>query len=170
MNIIIGFITDTGGDEPLVLCSNCQTIWFNDMIANFKRVTMRSKNWATLDHAPIDLSRIKPQAGDLLNGTNQYSQDLGYVGAYTPDYKNVRAQVLEYYTAYPESYGIDSAFSKEYVYEGILNPRLSPTQIKEYGFIKGFPNFHGLFYHSPAANTRFINEPGRILNVSSSPK
>jgi len=170
VNIIIGFITDTGGDEPLVLCSNCQTIWFDDMIKNFKRVTMRSKKWKTLDHAPIDLSRIKPQAGDLLNGTSQYKQEIGYMMAHLPDYVNVRAQMLEYYTGFPDSYGLDSTFSREYIYEGILNPRLSPSQIREYGTVRGFPNFHGLIYHSPTSDYKFINEPGRILNVSSSPK
>ena len=170
VNIIIGFITDTGGDEPLVLCSNCQTIWFNDMMKNFKRVTMRSKKWKTLDHSPIDLSRIKPQAGDLLNGTSEYKQDSGYLMTHLNDYVNVRAQVLEYYSGFPESYGLDSRFSREYIYEGILNPRLSPKQIQEYGMINGFPNFHGLYYQSPTSDFKFINEPGRILNVSSSPK
>jgi len=86
------------------------------------------------------------------------------------DYVNVRAQVLEYYSGFPESYGLDSRFSREYIYEGILNPRLSPKQIQEYGMIHGFPNFHGLYYQSPTSDFKFINEPGRILNVSSSPK
>ena len=170
VNIIIGFITDTGGGDPLVLCSNCQTLWFSDMMKNFKRVTMKSQKWKTLNHAPIDLSKIKPQAGDIINGTSNYKSNDGYLMCYTDTYKNVRAGMLQYYTGYPEAYGMDRQFSKEYIYDCIPNPRLSPSQIKDCGEIAGFSNFHGLFFTSPKSGTRFINEPGRIVNVSSSVK
>lgn len=170
VNIIIGFITDTGGDDPLVLCSNCQTLWFSDMMKNFKRVTMKSQKWKTLNHAPIDLSKIKPQAGDIIDGTSNYKSYEGYMMCYTETYKNVRAAMLTYYTGYPEAYGMDRQFSKEYIYDCIPNPRLSPSQIKEFGQIEGFSNFHGLFFACPKSGTRFINEPGRIVNVSSSVK
>ncbi len=171
VNIIIGFIYDTGGDEPLVLCSNGQTLWFNDMMKDFKRVTMKSQQWAKLKHAPIDLSKIKPQAGDLINGSRDYKSTEGYLNTYVPGrYRALRAQVMEYYSGYPETCGMDSRFNREYIYECIPNPRLRPAQIDELGTLSGWPNFHGLFYHSPKSEYHFINEPGRFLNVQSSDK
>jgi hypothetical protein len=169
VNIIIGFIYDTGGDEPLVLCSNGQTIWFNDMMRDFKRVTIKSKQWSKLKHAPIDLSKIKPQAGDLVNGSRDYRSTDGYLMTYVPNqYRSLRAQVMEYFSGYPETFNLDSRFSREYIYECIPNPRLRPAQIEEYGMLPGWPNFHGLFYHSPKSEYNFVNEPGRFLNVQSS--
>jgi hypothetical protein len=140
------------------------------MMKNFKRVTMKSQKWKTLNHSPIDLSKIKPQAGDIINGTSNYRSYEGYVMCYNETYKNVRASILTYYTGYPEAYGMDRQFSKEYIYDCIPNPRLSPSQIKEFGQIEGFTNFNGLVFASPKSGTRFINEPGRIVNVSSSVK
>jgi len=171
VNIIIGFIYDTGGDEPLVLCSNGQTLWFNDMMNDFIRVTMKSMKWAKLQHAPIDLSKIKPQAGDIINGSRDYKSGEGYLMAYLPGrYRSLRAQVMEYFTGYPESYNMDSRFNREYIYDCIPNPRLRPAQIEEMGMLSGWPNFHGLFYHSSKSEYNFINEPGRFLNVQSSDK
>ncbi len=77
VNIIIGFITDTDGPDPLVLCSNCCTLWYSDVLSKFQKITMKAKKWASLKHAPIDVSKIKYQAGDLVQG------DLGI--SYTYD-------------------------------------------------------------------------------------
>lgn len=172
VNIIIGFIYDTGGEEPLVLCSNGQTLWFNDVMNDFKRVTIKSQQWAKLKHAPIDLSKIKPQAGDMVNGGRDYKSNEGYLLTYLPTrYRALRAQYMEYYTGYPESFGAGSSnFMREYIYECIPNPRLRPAQIEEYGMKPGWPNFHGLFYESPKSEYNFINEPGRFINVQSSAK
>jgi hypothetical protein len=171
VNIIIGFITDTGGDDPLVLCSNGQTLWFSDVVNDFTRVTMRSKNWKTLQHSPIDMSKIKPQAGDIINGTKNYKTNEGYFMAYLPkSYRGLRAQFMEYYTGYPESTGMDSSFNREYIYECIPNPRIRPSQVDILGTMTGWPNFHGLFHYSEKSDYHFINEPGRMINVPSSDK
>jgi len=170
-NIIIGFIYDTGGEDPLVLCSNGQTLWFNDMMKDFTRVTMKSKRWATLSHAPIDLSKIKPQPGDIINGTKEYRSSEGYLMMHLPNqYRGLRAQRLEYYTGYPESHALDSRLTREYIYDCIPNPRIRPAQIEEMGKVACWPNFHGLFYESVKSEYHFINEPGRIINVQSSDK
>lgn len=167
-NIIVAFITDTGGDDPLVLCSNGQTLWFSDMMVDFTRVTIRSKKYAYLDHAPMDLSKIKPQAGDLINGTREYKTTEGHLVTYFPkNYRGLRAQYMEYYTGYPETCGLGSRFNREYIYECIPNPRIRASQVEQLGTLSGWPNFHGLFYHSPKSDYHFINEPGRILNVQS---
>lgn len=170
VNIIIGFLTDTGGEEPLVLCSNGQTLWFSDMMNDFTRVTMRSKKWVTLQHAPIDLSKIKPQPGDIINATKDYKSGQGYFMTHLPNYRGVRAQVMEYYTGYPESYAMDSRFNREYYYDCIPNPRIRQSQADEFGRVSAWPNFHGLFYYSPKSDYEFINQPGRIINVPSSNK
>lgn len=168
VNIIVGFITDTGGPDPLVLCSNCQTLWFSDMVRDFKLIKMTSKKWKSLSHAPIDLSKIRPQAGDIIDGTRNYKAGDGYLMCYYGSYRNVRAQILSYYTGFPETVGLDSRFSKEYIYDCIPAPRLSPSQIRNYGLIDGYTNFHGMVFATPKSKTQFINEPGRVVNVSSS--
>ena len=170
VNIIVGFIIDTGGKDPLVLCSNGQTIWFDDMMKDFTRVTMRAKKWATLKHAPIDLSKIKPQPGDLINGTTNYKTSEGYFVTHLPDYRGVRAQYMEYYSGYPETRPMDSTFTREYIYECIPNPRIRRSQGDDLGMLPGYPNFHGVFHYSEKSNYHFINEPGRFINVPGSSK
>lgn len=171
INIIIGFLTDTGGPDPLVLCSNGQTIWFSDMMSDFTRVTMRSQKWATLKHAPIDLSKIKPQPGDLIDGTKDYKTTEGYLLTNLPnEYRGLRAQFMEYYTGYPETQAMGAQLTREYIYECIPNPRIRSSQADHLGLLPGFPNFHGLFYHTTKSNYHFINEPGRLINVPSSDK
>ena len=78
-NIIVAFITDTGIDEPLVLCSNCCTLWFSDMMEKFDRTTMRARKWNDMPHVDIDLSKIHYQPGDIVNGTSDYKSDKGYM-------------------------------------------------------------------------------------------
>ena len=170
-NIIVGFITDTGGPDPLVLCSNAQTLWFSDMMSDFTRVTMRSKKYATLKHAPIDLAKIRPQPGDILNGSCNYKCTEGYLITKLPGhYRGLRAQYMEYYTGYPETTAMGSDFNREYIYECIPNPRIRPAQVEHLGTLPGFPNFHGLFSHCEKSDYHFINEPGRAINVQSSDK
>jgi hypothetical protein len=169
INVIVAFIIDTGG-EPLVLCSNGCTLWYEDMLKNFERTTMRSKKWKTMEHAPLDPSKIKLQAGDIINGTNGtngYRTVYGYLVSRNRTDRGMIAVPLQYYSDFDEhcSYSFDSGFSKDVILDCIPNPRISGTKQTALGSVSSFPTLHGMFTetfpsHSPY---NFTNEPGRII-------
>jgi hypothetical protein len=169
VNIIIGFITDTGGDEPLVLCSNCCTLWYSDMMEKFKRVGMKSKKWATLAHAPIDITKIKPQPGDILTGVGgDYQNSFGWLVIRTNESKTPRMMSLGYYTSYPETYTIDNYVKNHTVLDCIPNPRISPTEQSKMEATWAFPNFHGLFIENSLSQLQFLQEERSFLHVQDS--
>jgi len=65
INMIIGFLTDTGG-QPLVLCSNGCTLWYEDVLEKFEIFTSEHKAWSRLSAAGLDVDKIKVQTGDLI--------------------------------------------------------------------------------------------------------
>jgi hypothetical protein len=171
-NIIIGFFTDTGGDEPLVLCSNACTLWYSDVKELFNIIPMSDKSWSTKPHVPITPSKMRIQAGDNLQCKSRFKNYYGYI-AYRPrGTKSIRALHLSYYNQYEESYVFDKYFTAETYFDGFPNPRMSPKQEEDLGFVNAFPNFHGMYtqtsqYHSPYL---FHNDKRSILNVSDSSK
>lgn len=168
-NIIIGMLTDTGG-EPLVLCSNACTLWYSDVIELFDIIPMGTDQWKSKKHAPITPSKMRIQAGDLLNGKGRYKCYSGYI-AYRPrESRTIRALHLDYYNSYEESFVFDRSFTNDVVFTGFPNPRLSVKQEDDLGFVHAFPNFHGMYtqtteYYSPYL---FPNDKRSILNVSDS--
>lgn len=166
VNIIVAFIVDTGG-EPLVLCSNGCTLWYEDMMENFTRITRKSKKWKDMEHAPLDPSKIKLQAGDIINGSRSYSCSHGYLVTRNKTNRGIRAVPLQYYSDYDDYYTFDKRFSEDVILDCIPNPRYSGPQQTTLGAIRGFPTFHGMFSetHQSHSPYNFINEPGRILNV-----
>lgn len=142
VNIIVAFVIDTGG-EPLVLCSNGCTLWYTDMMEKFNRVTIKSKKYATLPHAPLDPSKIKLQAGDIVNGTYSFQTMHGYLIARNRGNTGSKAIQLPYYLDYDDYYSLDARFKSEVVLDCIPNPRMTLTQQKQQGFVAGFSNFHG---------------------------
>jgi len=167
-NIIIGFLYDTGGEEPLVLCSNACTLWYNDVLEKFDHIPMSDKNWGSIAHTPINTSKMRFQAGDVIRGVNYYTDSQGYL-AYRPRIsKTIRAQQLQYYGRYEESFAFDSQFTRDVIFDTIPNPRISGPQETSLGFIPAFPNFHGMFtetskYFSPFL---FANDPRSMIYVS----
>lgn len=167
-NIIIGFLYDTGGEEPLVLCSNACTLWYSDVITKFNIIPMSHKKWNNLKHASINSSKMRFQAGDLLNGRTTYKTEMGYL-AYRPmDSRTIRALQMSYFVEYEESYVFDRRFTREAIYEGFPNPRLTVSQEERLGEINAFPNFHGMYTETGKYFSRYLftNEPRSILNVS----
>lgn len=65
VNMIVGFLTDTGIDEPLVLCSNCLTYWADDLQEDFELYERSNPRWKNLKLTPFSSKRIKLQSGDL---------------------------------------------------------------------------------------------------------
>jgi len=172
INIIVGFLYDTGGPEPLVLCSNCCTLWFSDVINKFDHIPISDSKWESLKHAPINPSKMRFQAGDIIQGNRYYKERMGYL-AYRPvTSRTIRAQRLDYYTNYEESYSFDREFNREAMFDSFPNPRLTSTQEEKLGFVNAFPNFHGMYTVTSKYFSQFLfaNDPRSILNVSDSDK
>lgn len=170
-NIIIGFITDTGVDEPLVLCSNCCTLWFDDMMDKFERVTMRARKWKDIAHADIDLSKIKFQAGDLVVSTGDYHTSHGYVlYCDNPKYDSLqmKAHSLSYYIQHCEYLYLDRRLMRELKFDSIISPRIKSTQSTNLDTSPCFPNFHGSYtIVSPhLSDFYFPQQLGRMIDVS----
>jgi len=161
-NIIIGFITDTGGDDPLVLCSNGCTLWFSEMIEKFDIIPMKDIRWKALQHAPLDVSKIKLQPGDIVNGAQFYKNNYGYLVSRNQDNRGLRALYLDYFAS-SEYVTVDSYFSKDVVFDSIPNPRVSASSQATIGVTQAIPNFHGL-YHNSETRMCMLNEPRRIIN------
>ena len=171
-NIIIGFLYDTGGPEPLVLCSNGCTLWYSDVMSKFELITINNKKWKNLKCAPIaslvkekGRPKIRFQAGDLLTRSN-YS--FGFL-LHKSVAGNLRAYNLSTYEDYRRTYILNRSFMYDIQMDCFPNPRLTARQESELGFFPGFPNYHGMFTLTTNKHTNsfFINEPRSILNVPS---
>lgn len=160
VNIIIGFITDTGG-EPMVLCSNCTTLWFSDLIEKFELHKFDSKEWKTLEHMPIELSKIKAQPGDLLNGDGVYTGVGNYYLAFLQDYSRMRFipdAFVNSPNVYPDSYTFDKYTEGHTLFSGLPAPRVS----KSTELFSGIPNMFGLIHEVPQSPFKFPEELRRI--------
>lgn len=162
VNIIVSIIMD-GPHEPLVMCSNGCTLWYSTVMEKFERITMKSKRWQTLQHVPLDLSKIKFQAGDIINGQHDYVNTIGYMLYIPPTSNTVRALPLNYYSGASDSFVFDKYFTSDAIFDNIPNPRIGPTKQIELGKITGFYDFHGgASGEYPASQYSFINERGDI--------
>jgi len=165
INIIIGFITDTGGEEPLVLCSNGCTLWYSDVIDNFKKVTMKSRNWKKLAHAPIDVQKIKFQPGDIIMSNGDYKTRSGWL-VWTSGVGMHKVSNCVNLHKYPDHYHLDGYIKSQSFLDCIPNPRMPAKAISDVGIVKGWPNFHGLFTSTNLVEFSFIKDERSILYVS----
>lgn len=172
-NFIVAFITDTGIDEPLVLCSNCCTLWFNDMVEKFDIFSPRSIQYSELPHADIDLSKIKFQPGDIVTANGDYGNSTGYLlYAENPQYMSnqMKAHNLAYYSSNNEYLYLDSRLMREMRFHSILSPRIKIPVVAEEILETApcFPNFHGSFnIVSPhLSDFYFPLKLGRMTDVS----
>jgi len=152
VNIIVGFIIDTGG-EPMALCSNCATLWLTDLMDTnkFERYTMNHKKWEAMEHDPIDMSTIEPQTGDVLIGDGVHVSSTQYHVVYVDGYARKRVIPRDNFIAtgnYPDSYTLDKYFLSNTTFYGIPAPRVNSSEDMFKGSVNGF----GLVYeheHSP---------------------
>ena len=163
VNIIIGFITDTGTDNPLVLCSNCCTIWYNDLIEKFDIIPITSKKWSKLQHTPIDISKIKLQPGDMVKFKSTSYRDefiiaLDYLGR----------PILVNNTSFAENVirnqRIDTYIKDNIILDCIITPRISITEQKIMHLLPGIPNFHGRINKNIKSKVYFLHDE-RNINV-----
>ena len=170
-NIIIGFLYDTGGSEPLVLCSNANTLWYSDVIEKFNVIKMDDARWKKKIHAPIVPSKMRYQAGDILKGRSYYKNVSGYL-AYKSIYgRTIRAININEYCLQSTSntFKFDKIFTEDVIFDSFPNPRYTASQENLLGFINVYPNFHGMFTeaHNGESQYSVINDRRSILNVSS---
>ncbi len=170
VNIIIGFITDTGGAEPLVLCSNCCTLWYDDVVKNFQKITMKSKKWASLKHTTIDISKIKYQPGDIVQGTRDYKSQVGWFIFKAGTSNILKILDFSHFTSYPDYITLDKYITANSVLDCIPNPRISPKNQGDMGLARAWPNLHGYFFTCKSAEFKLINDERSMVNVQSSPK
>ena len=133
----------------------------------FDIIPMSNRKWKTLAHAPINPSKMRIQAGDLINGTSSYHTSMGYL-AYRPrDSRTIKAQQLLYWADYEENYSFDRRFTRNVTFDSFPNPRLTGRQEEDLGFVHAFPNFHGMYTETRGHHSAFMfaHDPRSILNV-----
>lgn len=170
INIIVGFLTDTGGPEPLVLCSNCCTLWYSDVVEKFSKTTMKSKKWASLQHAPIDISKIKYQPGDIIQGNDDYVNDFGWFVFKVHGFRGNKVMQLSNYTQYPDYFTLDKYLEVNTHLDYIPTPRVTGKEQAECDTTTAWPNFHGYFFTCEASPYRFMQNERSIINVQCSPE
>ena len=168
-NIIIGFITDTGGQDPLVLCSNGCTLWYSYMMENFKRIGIKSREWKKHPHVPIDVQKIKFQPGDIIMSRGDYKITSGWL-VWTNGQGNHKISNCGNLHNYTDYYHLVDHIKAQSYFDCIPNPRIPAKVLTENGgVIKGWPNFHGLFsINDNVASTKFLNDERSILHVQNS--
>lgn len=161
INIVVAIIID-GPHEPLVLCSNGCTLWYSTIMKDFQKITMKSKRWAKLQHVPLDLSKIKFQAGDIINGRTEFRNDHGYILLDPSPTRYLKALPITYYQAYPDMKRFDKYFISDAMFECIPTPRLSPAKQASLGTVSGYFDFHGGVIEDQYNESLldFINERG----------
>ncbi len=170
-NIIIGFLTDTDGPDPLVLCSNCCTLWYSDVVKNFTKTTMKNKKWQLMKHAPIDVAKIKYQPGDIIQGTSDYKSKMAWLV-----FKNsgggggLKILDFNFYTSWPDYFTLDRYISANSRFDCIPNPRIGPKAQTDAGLSKAWPNLHGHYFTCDKSIFQFINDERSMVNVQSSSK
>ena len=122
VNIIVSIIID-GPHEPLVLCSNGCTLWYSTIMEKFELITMKSKRWKTLQHIPLDLSKIKFQAGDIVVGQTDYKNKTGYLLYIPITTNNIRALPITSYNHPSDTFVFDKYFISDAIFDCIPTPR-----------------------------------------------
>ena len=163
-NIIIGFITDT--KIPLVLCSNGCTLWFDEMMRNFDLIERDNSRWNRLNHVPLNVSKIKPQDGDVMC-VNDSSL---YVVCKNNYYRSYESGIFISTLTQPNAHGrtcqIDSYYKSVSKFTGILSPRYRKVDLGELPSPLGlFPKFTGEYVKQNLSRFRFRHDPRRVVNV-----
>jgi len=163
VNIVIGIIVD--GPNPLVLCSNGCTLWYQDVMEKFKHIPMSSAVWKTKDHTPLDPKKIKFQAGDVvIPSYADSSKDHGYLMIQTNDSRSLKYHPLSYYSnGGLESYTADKSFQDECVLDCIPNPRISKSQQDIDGFVPANANFNGGFVPVEGSAFLYLTDPRSLI-------
>ena len=163
-NIVIGIITD--GPNPLVLCSNGCTLWYQDVIDNFKLIQMDSDEWKEKDHVQLDPKKIKFQAGDIVIPSYADSvREQGYLMVQIHSSRSLKYHPLSYYTTSMESFHADKSFQDECILDCIPNPRIGKAKQDKDGYVPANTNFHGGMDPVDQAAFLYVNDPRSLVYV-----
>ena len=148
-NIVVGFLSDTGGDIPIVLCSNGGTIWADDLQENFNVISIDNiKKWKSLQHAPFKgQTKFKLQSGDVVKLPN-ISSDTFVISriSYSKRLQCMRLGGVALYLQNMLSGVIIKPEMKDHIKRiGFLNPRYSKQQSETLKKTRVYPNFHGMY-------------------------
>lgn len=156
---ISAFITDTGRDVPLILCSNLCTIWGTvDNLGMFDAFSINSPMWKKniLKVAAPDPSSIKYQLEDLCV-LHKLDHCTKYGFPVVKSYSNrTYGPVLYCYEDFGIKYTHWSRWNKEELNRvnnngsryGILSPRISQALQQDMPRASGFHNFHNWYTKS----------------------
>ena len=142
INIIIGFLTDTGC-EPLALCSNGCTLWANDLEPNFELIQKTSKLWKQREHVPmIGQDKLTYQNGDIISAPNGFP---GYILCHERSYKTLRkVSSMDLHSNYPyPDQANQTRMKANDTRHGFITPRYTSPQINNFNRTAAYPNFHG---------------------------
>lgn len=167
-NRIIAFIVDTGG-PPLVLCSNCCTLWIFDLIQKFELIPVESTLWKDLEDAPINLSRMRVQTGDMFKYRSSFGSRDTYYLCVLNDHHDISSRSLfriGEYSSIVSYFGFDRInwprTSNRY---GFITPRYTETYELDFRKKRVFPNFHGLYTEVPESYLTFLIDRRLLDNV-----
>lgn len=172
INIIIGTIVD--GTQPMVLCSNGCTLWYQDVIESFDQIPMGTDEWNEKQHIPLDPKKIKFQAGDVVMPAYANSgKEMGYLMVQNRESRSLKYIPLSSYTTdhRHSTYTADKSFQDECILDSIPNPRITKAQQDKEGYVPGYFNFQGGVFVAEDAHLLYVNDQRSLLNdVSDSDK
>jgi hypothetical protein len=164
INIVIGIIID--GPNPLILCSNGCTLWYQDLIDNFELIKMDSDEWKAKDHVQLDPKKIKFQAGDIVIPSYADSvREQGYLMIQIRSSRSLKYHPLSYYTTSMENFHADKSFQDECVLDCIPNPRIGKAKQDKDGYVPANTNFHGGMEPVDQAAFLYVNDPRSLIYV-----
>lgn len=142
VNTIVAFLVDTGTKYPLMLCSNCCTLWAApEVLEQFIVYRRGTRDWGRYQNAPIELNKIRFQSGDVI-----YADGCYFIAHYMEGHSNkllvtdlINRKGFEY-----ERFIDCTTICDEANRVGIITPRYPITQRRESAYEKRcFPNLHG---------------------------
>lgn len=143
VNIIIGILYDIGPEtSPLVLCSNGCTLWYDDIIEKFDITQFEDAAWKKMEHAPLDITKIRPQAGDFYVSTFDRNSpffichERGSNGLKFISYQNF-SESRDYGTDF-RTFNAD--MRRRAIPYGILGPRYMQSHLMDMPRVRGFIN------------------------------
>jgi hypothetical protein len=133
---------------------------------------MKAKKWEQLKHAPIDIAKIKFQAGDIIQGksSSSYMSRMGWLVCKTHNSNSLRILDFKYYSSHPDFYLLDRYITTNSRLDCIPNPRVGPKAQTEMGVVAAWPNLHGYSFTCERSAFRFINDERSMVNVQSNPE
>jgi hypothetical protein len=163
VNIIIGFLIDLGLTEPLVLCSNGCTLWYSDIIEKFDITPFSDPKWKKMQHAIIDMSKIRPQPGDAY--VPVYDSENPFIICNERHSNALHICNYERFFGdsgyiYMDNYSTDvRRHSRPY---GILGPRYTQSQLMGMERIPGFATPFATVIYNERSELRFPAEGWRV--------